>query len=101
MNCNRSERFSSIVSKVESKTGYKFSAHEVFGVLLHTIRKCKINKKSANYVPILFENELRDYAARLAINIAGYANYLNKKKEQEVTSNVRDLQTIHMSGWVS
>ena len=101
MNTSKLKSLAGIVSEVETKTGYKFSTQEIFGVLLHTVRKCKINKKDADYVPILFENELRDHVARSAVNCLGFMNYLNNKKEKEGFIDVRDLSPIQMSGWLS
>lgn len=64
------KEWEAIVKEVEQKTGYLFDKSEVNSILDFTIRKCEINKKSLEYIPILFENELRDYISRLAVNIA-------------------------------
>lgn len=40
-------------------------------VLDYSVRKCEVNGKGTDYLPILFENELRDYYMRLAINLKG------------------------------
>lgn len=76
-----------IVEEVEEKVHYHFCPQEVLDVLFYTVRKCQINGKGPDYIPILFENELRDYVMRLAINIAGHQNYL-KKKAMEAAVNV-------------
>ena len=66
--------FDDIVKQVEDKTGYIFEESEVREVFAYTLRKCEINGKGPDYVPILFENELRDYLMRAYINIRGEQN---------------------------
>lgn len=66
--------FDDIVKQVEDKTGYIFDESEVREVFAYTLRKCEINGKGADYVPILFENELRDYLMRAYINLKGEEN---------------------------
>lgn len=68
-----------IVREVENKTNYGFDAEEISDVLAYTKRKCEINGKGETYVPILFENELRDYVSRLIVNHLGYLNRLKKE----------------------
>lgn len=66
--------FDDIVKQVEDKTGYIFDESEVREVFAYTLRKCEINDKGADYVSILFENELRDYLMRAYINLKGEEN---------------------------
>lgn len=68
------DEFDDIVKQVEDKTGYIFDDSEVRDVFAYTLRKCEINKKGPDYVPILFENELRDYLMRAHINMRGEQN---------------------------
>ena len=74
-----------IVADVEKRTGYPFSAHQILEVYQHTLRKCEINGKGADYVPILFENELRDAVMRFVIN---YRGEQNRRKRMEAAVNV-------------
>lgn len=66
-----------IVAVVQIKTGYEFDSYEIADILAFTHRKCQINGKGEDYVPILFENELRDYLMREMIN------YKSMKNNQE------------------
>lgn len=64
-----------IVVGVTEKTGYEFCSYEIADILAFTHRKCELNKKGEDYVPVLFENELRDYLMREAINFRSEENY--------------------------
>lgn len=66
--------FDDIVKQVEDKTGYIFEESEAREVFAYTLRKCEINGKGPDYIPILFENELRDYLMRAYINIRSEQN---------------------------
>lgn len=57
-----------IVSGVEEKLGWIFVPEEVECVLQYTIHKSAMLQKSNDYIPILFENELRDLVIRAEIN---------------------------------
>lgn len=76
--------FDDIVKQVEDKTGYIFDESEVREVFAYTLRKCEINGKSYDYVPILFENELRDYLMRAYINLRGEQNRKSRLAAQPV-----------------
>lgn len=67
-----------IVEKSEKELHYHFDDGEIADVLRYTLRKCEINGKGDDYVPILFETELHDYVMRSAINAVGYMNFLKK-----------------------
>ena len=71
-------KFNKIVKQVEDKTGYMFDESEVRDILAYTVRKCEINAKGPDYIPILFENELCDYLMRSYINIRGEKNRQRK-----------------------
>lgn len=73
-----------IAIKTSDRIGYRFSKDEIKSVLEYTERKLELNRKGDDYLPILFESELEDYARRTAINILGGMNY------------VRNLQTVAM-----
>ena len=40
-------------------------------VLMYVWRKLRVIGETADYLPLLYENELRDFAIRLAINAIG------------------------------
>lgn len=64
----------SIVSGVEERFGWEFDQKEVDSILAFTKRKADLNGKGPDYVPILFENELRDFVMREVINYMGREN---------------------------
>ena len=64
------------VSRVENETDYQYDDEEIGKVYEHTLRKCEINGKGNEYIPILFENELKDYIIAKAINLKGRCNYV-------------------------
>ena len=70
----QAEKLYGIVQKVQRETGYNFSLDEIAKVYAYTVRKCEVNGKGSEYVPILFENELTDYLTRLEINRMGEFN---------------------------
>ena len=55
----------------EEHIGFEIPDDVAWQVLNYSIRKCEVNGKGADYLPILFENELHDYYTRLAINLKG------------------------------
>ena len=71
-----------IAIETSARIGYCFTKEEIKSVLEYTERKLALNRKGDDYLPILFESELEDYARRTAINILGGMNY------------VRNLQTV-------
>lgn len=70
----QAEKLYGIVQKVQRETGYIFSLDEIAKVYAYTVRKCEVNGKGIDYVPILFKNELTDYITRLGINRMGVFN---------------------------
>jgi len=73
-----------IVADVEKKTNYIFDEAEKIDVLIYTIRKCELNKKGEDYIPILYENELRDFVMRKVINLYGR---MNREKRMRMSVN--------------
>ena len=63
-----------IVFDVQRREGYTFDPMEVVQVVQLTVRKVEMNGKDDSYVPILFENELRDHVMRERINEIGRMN---------------------------
>ena len=55
----------------EDKLGFEIPGSVAGKVLDYAVRKCVANGKDADYLPILFENELRDYYTRLFITLKG------------------------------
>ena len=68
------DEIQNIVSDVEHKTGWKFEPKEIDSILSFTKRKVELNGKGDGYIPILFENELRDFVMRKIVNRLGSAN---------------------------
>lgn len=64
------------VLTAERRTGRKFDLSVVFEVLRYSIRKLDYIGKDMDYLPLLFENELRDHAMREEINKKGAENYV-------------------------
>lgn len=69
-----SDEIRRIVVGVEAKTGWTFRYKDVCEILQYTERKARQNGKWQDYVPILFENELRDFVTRSVINAKGRLN---------------------------
>ena len=63
-----------IVVGVEAKMGWTFRHKDVCEILQYTEQKARQNGKGQGYVPILFENELRDFVTRSVINAQGRLN---------------------------
>lgn len=56
------------IISAEKVLGFQIAPEIATEVLMYTVRKCKVSGKGADYLPILFENELLDYFIRAAIN---------------------------------
>lgn len=69
-----SDEIRRIVVGVEAKTGWTFRYKDVCEILQYTEQKARQNGKGQDYVPILFENELRDFMTRSIINAKGRLN---------------------------
>lgn len=63
-----------ILLDVQRSLRYSFDLMDVLSILRYTIRKCETNGKGRDYVPILFENELRDFVMREQNNLRGRMN---------------------------
>ena len=51
-----------------------FRLEDIHTALQYTERKAKLNGKGDDYIPVLFENELRDFVMREIINTRGRMN---------------------------
>lgn len=60
--------------QAEKTLGFSVPESVAKQVLDYSARKCEANGKGAGYLPILYENELRDYYMRLEINMMGGLN---------------------------
>ena len=58
------------ILRAEKELGFEIAGEDADEVLMYSVQKCKAIKKDMSYLPILYENELRDYFFRLAINSA-------------------------------
>ena len=63
-----------IVFAVQQREGYRFELDEIAEIIRYTVRKTDLYRQDANYVPLLFENELRDHVMRERINEMGRRN---------------------------
>ena len=68
-----------ILSKVNEETGQNIGDEEAANIYRYTKRKCRIIGKGRRYIPILYENELKDYLMRSAINKKGIINRMVKE----------------------
>ena len=55
----------------ERRTGRKLDVGTVYDVLRYSLRKLEAIGKGMDYLPLLFENELRDFVMREEINCIG------------------------------
>ena len=65
-----------LASTAERVVGITFDPEVIYKVIRYTVRKCELNGKGEDYIPVLFENELRDYLMRREINERGELNYV-------------------------
>ncbi len=63
-----------IVFDVQRRERYRFELDDIAEIIRYTVRKADLNHKDADYVPLLFENELRDHVMRKRINEMGRRN---------------------------
>ena len=59
------------IETAELRTGRKFDPAVVYDVLKYSINKLSYIGKDMDYLPLLFENELRDHIMREKINRRG------------------------------
>jgi len=60
--------------QVQRELGHTFSFDEEYATAVQTRRKADLNGKDDDYIPVLFENELKDLVMRNRINILGRLN---------------------------
>lgn len=64
-----------MVGAAERILGLGFHPGILYGLADHTFRKWENTGYGEDYLPVLFENELRDYIMRREINEVGRMNY--------------------------
>lgn len=72
-----------IAFNVSQEMGYSYSPEEVEYVLRYTERKAEVCGNGEDYIPILFETELKDYLMRAAISVEGLR--IMKERQHEYT----------------
>ena len=70
------EELNTVVMDVQQRMGVQFCPKDVYDTLQYTIRKAELNGKDESYIPILLENELRDFLMRNRINFLGRLNHV-------------------------
>lgn len=68
------EELVDILFDTQRRLHYTFDVMDVYDIMIYTIRKCELNGKDETYLPLLFENELRDHVMREQINLRGRMN---------------------------
>lgn len=63
-----------VLFQVQRETGHTFTVDDAWEVMIHTVRKARMNGKGDDYIPVLLENELRDFLMRKQINLLGRLN---------------------------
>lgn len=62
------DELADVILDVQRHTGCCFDVVDAYEIARYTIRKADLNGKDGSYVPILLENELRDFLMRKQIN---------------------------------
>ena len=65
----------------ERTLGFAIDDETAEEVLAYAKRKCELNHKEDVYLPLLYENELTDYFMRLAINLRGEMNRVQRMSQ--------------------
>ncbi len=65
------EAVMNIVAEVEKELNLTLEPEVIREVLGYTVRKAKIAGQDESYIPLLFEDELRNFAIRNAVNFLG------------------------------
>lgn len=73
MNENAVEAVVDAIRIAENRTYCHFDFDTIVDVLLYSVQKLKIIGKGTDYLPLLFENELRNHAMREEINAISVA----------------------------
>ncbi len=65
----------------EDTLGFASDDETAEEVRAYAKRKCELNHKPDSYLPLLYENELTDYFMRLAINLRGEMNRVQRMSQ--------------------
>lgn len=65
----------------ERTLGFAIDDETAEEVLAYAKRKCELNHKPDEYLPLLYENEMTDYFMRLAINLRGEMNRVQRMSQ--------------------
>lgn len=76
------------IEAAEEKLGIRIPEGVWLEVLVESYRKLAYIKKPDDYLPILFQNELTDYYARLEINLKGVGNCVQRMLTNAVPSTM-------------
>ena len=69
------------IESAERTLGFAIDDETAEDVLAYAKRKCELNHKPDEYLPLLYENELTDYFMRLEINLRGEMNRLQRMSQ--------------------
>lgn len=72
----------------EQELGVRIPEDVWVEVLIYSQQKLEYIKKPIEYLPILFQNELTDFYARLEINLKGVANHVQRMLANPLSSSV-------------
>ena len=76
MNQRLKDDLADVVYATELSTGMSVNPNVVFNTLVYSIRKLSVIGKDMDYLPLLFESELKDHVIRSDINIKGGTSYV-------------------------
>lgn len=96
------EELVDILFDVQRRFHYTFDLQDAYDILTYTIRKCELNGKGKDYIPILYENELRDFLIGREINLRGAINLCALSADEPRATPVAPMpQTLRQSTPVS
>ena len=91
------EELKSAILSVEKGNGIRLPNRVVYEVLRYSLSKLEYVRKDISYLPILFENELRDYVAREAINKRGGTDYVYRVRDDTMPQQLSKCKGLAQS----
>lgn len=82
------EKIVGALEAAEKELGRRIPEDVWVEVLIYSQQKLVYIKKPIDYLPILFQNELTDFYARLEINLKGVANHVQRMLANPLSSSV-------------
>lgn len=82
------EKIVGALEAAEKELGCRIPEDVWVEVLIYSQQKLAYIKKPIDYLPILFQNELTDFCARLEINLKGVANHVQRMLANPLSSSV-------------